>query len=73
MASSMTGTGARIVNFSTDHVPERDRIAYWREHYGKVMLRVDLEPASDVAFEAEMPADMSALVDALRKDTRENA
>jgi AraC-binding-like domain len=50
----MTSTGTRIVNFSTDHVPERDRISYWREHYGKVMLRVDLEPARGMAFEAQM-------------------
>ena len=50
----MTSTGTRIINFSTDHVPERDRISYWREHYGKVMLRVDLEPARDMAFEAQM-------------------
>ncbi len=38
--------------FSTDDIPERDRIAYWREHYGHVMLRVDLEPARDTVFEA---------------------
>lgn len=50
----MTGTGNRIVEFSTDHVPERDRIAYWREHYGQAMLRVDLEPAKNTAFEAKM-------------------
>jgi AraC-like DNA-binding protein len=54
LALSMTGTGTRIVNFSTDHLPERDRVSYWREHYGKVMLRVDLEPARDMAFEAQM-------------------
>jgi hypothetical protein len=50
----MTGTGNRIVEFSTDHLPERDRISYWREHYGQVMLRVDLEPVRDIAFEARM-------------------
>jgi AraC-like DNA-binding protein len=50
----MTATGNRIVEFSTDHLPERDRIAYWREHYGQVMLRVDLEPVKDIAFEARM-------------------
>jgi AraC-like DNA-binding protein len=50
----MTGTGNRIVQFSTDHLPERDRISYWREHYGQVMLRVDLEPVRDMAFEARM-------------------
>ena len=50
----MTNTGNRIISFSTDSIPERERIAYWREHYGRVMLRVDLEPARDVAFEAQM-------------------
>jgi AraC-like DNA-binding protein len=50
----MTGTCAHIVEFSTDFLPEKDRIAYWREHYGHVMLRVDLEPARDVAFHACM-------------------
>lgn len=50
----MTETCARIVEFSTDFLPEEDRIAYWREHYGHVMLRVDLEPAKDLAFQACM-------------------
>ncbi len=42
----------RIVEFSTDELPEQDRIAVWREHYGQIMLRVDLEPARDEAFHA---------------------
>jgi len=46
----MTNIGTRISEFSTDEIPEKDRIAYWREHYGQVMLRVDLEPARDRAF-----------------------
>src|SRR5258707_8209308 len=50
----MADTCTRIVEFSTDFLPERDRIAYWREHYGQVMLRVDLEPVKDIAFEARM-------------------
>ena len=50
----MTETCARIVEFSTDFLPEEERIAYWREHYGHVMLGVDLEPAKDVAFQACM-------------------
>jgi AraC-like DNA-binding protein len=41
----MTDLGARVFEFSTDDIPEQDRIAYWREHYGHVMLRVDIEPA----------------------------
>jgi AraC-like DNA-binding protein len=48
----MTDLDSRIVEFSTDHIPEKDRIAFWREHYGHVMLRVDLEPARDTVFEA---------------------
>ena len=48
----MTNIGTRISEFSTAGLPERDRIAYWREHYGQVMLRVDLEPARDRAFDA---------------------
>jgi AraC-like DNA-binding protein len=54
LLASMTGTSTRIVNFSTDHLPERDRISYWREHYGKIILRVDIEPARDMAFAAQM-------------------
>src|SRR4051794_26999314 len=50
----MTNVHNRIVEFSTDHIPEKDRIAFWREHYGHVMLRVDLEPARNATFEARM-------------------
>ncbi len=50
--TSTTDIDHRIFRFSTADLPERDRIAYWREHYGHVMLRVDLEPARDMAFEA---------------------
>jgi AraC-like DNA-binding protein len=49
---AMTDFNTRIVEFSTDTIPEKDRIAYWREHYGHVMLRVDLEPARDRIFDA---------------------
>ena len=48
----MTDLAPRILQFSTDGVPEKDRIAFWREHYGHVMLRVDIEPAPDISFEA---------------------
>jgi AraC-like DNA-binding protein len=40
------------LEFSTDGVPEQDRMAIWREHYGNVMLRVDLEPAPGRIFES---------------------
>lgn len=48
----MTDLAPRIIEFSTQDVAERDRIAVWREHYGRVMLRVDIEPAPDRPFEA---------------------
>jgi AraC-like DNA-binding protein len=48
----MTNVSPRIVEFSTDLIPERDRAAIWREHYGQIMLRVDLEPEPGVLFEA---------------------
>jgi AraC-like DNA-binding protein len=52
----MTDIAPRVLEFSTAGLPEKDRIAYWREHYGHVMLRVDLEPARDMAFEASSRA-----------------
>jgi AraC-like DNA-binding protein len=47
----MTNFSTGILEFSTDGVPEQDRIAIWREHYGQVMLRVDIEPEPDRVFE----------------------
>jgi AraC-like DNA-binding protein len=49
----MTNFTPRIVEFTTEGIPEQDRIAVWREHYGHVMLRVDMEPALDQIFEAK--------------------
>ena len=46
----MTDLGARVFEFSTDELPEQDRIAFWREHYGHVMLRVDIAPAPGQLF-----------------------
>jgi AraC-like DNA-binding protein len=48
----MTNFAPHVLEFSTDGVPEQDRMAIWREHYGNVMLRVDLEPAPDRIFES---------------------
>src|SRR5581483_6263165 len=48
----MTTLAPSLLEFSTSGIPERDRIAVWREHYGHVMLRVDIEPAPGQLFEA---------------------
>ncbi len=38
----MTDLTPHIVEFSTDGIATRDRVAVWREYYGQVMMRVDL-------------------------------
>ena len=35
-------------------LPERDRLAIWREVYGRFIFNVDIEPVGDRAFEAEV-------------------
>src|ERR1700743_1070682 len=48
----MTDLTPHIVESSTDGIAERDRVRVWREYYGQVMMRVDLEPPRDMTFEA---------------------
>jgi len=40
------------VRFSTADVPERDRVAIWREHYGQAIFRADIAPACTSSFRA---------------------
>jgi AraC-like DNA-binding protein len=40
------------VRFSTADLPERDRIAMWREHYGHTIFRAEVEPVCDASFRA---------------------
>jgi AraC-like DNA-binding protein len=44
------------VRFATSDLPERDRIPAWREHYGRMALRIDIEPARDAEFECAVVA-----------------
>jgi AraC-like DNA-binding protein len=39
-------------NFSTDDLAENDRVAMWREHFGRRALRVECEPTDERPFEA---------------------
>jgi AraC-like DNA-binding protein len=42
------------MRFSTDDVPELDRLTRWREEFGRVLLRIDIEPLpSELPFRAE--------------------
>jgi AraC-like DNA-binding protein len=40
------------LSFATDSIPEKDRAAMWREHYGQTAFRVDIEPRKDEPFHA---------------------
>lgn len=39
-----------IVKFSTDDLPARDRVAIWREAFGRAVVKVDFEPRGDEPF-----------------------
>jgi len=41
------------IRFSTCLLPERERIPMWREEVGRSLLRIDIEPLSDLPFHAE--------------------
>jgi AraC-like DNA-binding protein len=51
-AARTTDLDGRIIQLSTEDIPEQDRVASWREHYSRVMLRADIEPARDAPFSA---------------------
>ena len=40
--------------FSTADLPEQERVAMWREHYGRRVFSVDIEPARDAPFQATL-------------------
>jgi AraC-like DNA-binding protein len=42
-----------LIRFSTRDLPERERISSWREEFGRSLLRVDIEPVSNLPFQAE--------------------
>jgi AraC-like DNA-binding protein len=42
------------VRFSTADLPEKNRVATWREQYGHTVLRVDIEPDDDASYEASV-------------------
>jgi len=39
---------------STDALPERDRLAVWREVYGRLMFNMEIDPIGDDPFRAEV-------------------
>ncbi len=47
----MNPNGFSTARFSTADLPEKDRIAIWREHYGRKVLKLDFEPIHEASFE----------------------
>jgi AraC-like DNA-binding protein len=46
-----------IVRFSTDDLPEKDRAAIWREHFGPSVFKVEIEPPPpDTPLKVDMAA-----------------
>lgn len=44
------------LRLSTNALPVRDRVPFWREVFARKFCHVDIEPLSDAPFEAEMTA-----------------
>jgi AraC-like DNA-binding protein len=42
------------IRFSLDGVPERDRMAVFREVFGRTVLKYDLEPLADIPFDVDL-------------------
>jgi AraC-like DNA-binding protein len=42
------------IRFSTDDLPEKDRVAMWREHFGYTVLRLDIDPAEGTRFQSSI-------------------
>jgi AraC-like DNA-binding protein len=47
-------TRSGIIRFSADDLPACDRIAYWREVFGRQVFRADIEPLPDAQFIADI-------------------
>jgi hypothetical protein len=51
----MTGSNDfATVRLSTAELPEPDRIALWRAHYGRMIHRVEIEPLAGTPFDAAL-------------------
>ena len=45
-------TGPKPLHFSSAVLPERRRVAAWREEFGRTLLRVDIQPATEAPIHA---------------------
>jgi AraC-like DNA-binding protein len=52
-ASSSGEARYSAFRFTTDALPERERLPVWREEFGRTLVRIDIEPLSDETLHAE--------------------
>lgn len=52
----MDATDFSTVRFATTDLPEKDRIALWREQYGRLSMKLDMEPLDEAQFECSVVA-----------------
>lgn len=45
--------GASLLSFSTEDIPDRDRLPLWREVFARSVVKVDLTPLGDSPFRSE--------------------
>ena len=50
---ALAGPEYSVRRFATDSLPERQRLAAWREEFGRTMVRTDIEPLTDHPIQAE--------------------
>jgi AraC-like DNA-binding protein len=41
---------SRLQKFSTDDIPDRDKISLWRDHFGRSVVKMDFVPIGEVSF-----------------------
>lgn len=42
-----------LLKFSTDSLPDRDRLPYWREVFGRAVVKVELDPIGETPFRSQ--------------------
>jgi AraC-like DNA-binding protein len=47
-------SGFQPLDFSTDNLPAQDRVAIWREEFGRNVLRLDIEPLPGLPFASSL-------------------
>ena len=50
----MNSDGFGTVRYSSADLPEKDRVAIWREQFGRKVLKLDIEPLSEMSFECSV-------------------